>query len=90
VDASSKWDREAMNEATRFIPFNERSTYQSIASQLGIPKSTVFVLLKKEKIFVRATSAIKPTLSHQKKQDCVIHCIGKIEADGRRSNREDG
>ena len=51
VGGKQKHDRQALRDASRLIPFNQKSAHRSLAAKLKIPLSTCHNLLKRERIF---------------------------------------
>jgi hypothetical protein len=56
-------DREELKERTRLVPLNKKKTYRSLARQIGVSYSSVFRMLRKEKIFRRHVNKLKPKLT---------------------------
>ena len=64
--APLKWDREAIKEETKKIPFKKRRTVKALAYSLGVPYSTM-VRICREGVVHRHRSFLKPTLNDEHK-----------------------
>lgn len=68
-------------EKLRDIPHSRRGTLRSAAHAIGVPKSTLFRILKKGKVIKRVSSTIKPLLTEKNKKDRVEFCLSKLHPD---------
>ena len=60
-------NREELKERSRLVPLNRKKTYRSLAKQLGVSHQLVYRLLRKEQVFRRHVSGLKPTLTNENK-----------------------
>ena len=73
-----KHDREALKEAVKALPSSRRKRYRWLAAALDLPVSTVHYLTKGAKLFRRARSCLKPTLTLDNRLVRLDHCLTKI------------
>lgn len=76
----TKWDTDEMVKETKAIPRKKRKTYRALATRLGMPKSTVHRMKQKRKVFVRHSSALKPTLTDVNKLARVSYALEQRDA----------
>jgi hypothetical protein len=51
-----KWDRPELRAAVAQVPKSKRNTFRSLSSAVAVPKSTLFDMLTKERLFRRNTA----------------------------------
>ena len=72
-------DRQAIKQQVLQLSPSRRQKYRWLAAQLELPLSTVHYLTKSQKIFFKARSSIKPTLTVANKMLRIDHCLSKID-----------
>ena len=72
--APIKWDREAIKEEVKTIPFAKRTSDTALAALLGIPKSTIQVM-RAQGILKRYKSYLKPTLKDEHRIKRIGYCL---------------
>ena len=72
-------NREALKQRSRLVPLNKKKTYRSLAKQLGVSHQLVFRLLRKEQVFRRHVSGLKPTLTDANKWWRLEWAVDKID-----------
>jgi hypothetical protein len=75
--AAIKYDRSIIKAAARKVPFVQRQDYRSFASVLGIPFQTLWKMTKKEGIFKKRSSKIKPNLTDENKEARVSYALAE-------------
>ena len=75
-----KWDPEAVQDALKELPWNQRKNVRSAALKLGIPHSTL-QYMKKTLVIQRKRSSLKPHLSKENKMWRVAHALSKRSND---------
>lgn len=75
------YDREQIGEALRDIPKSDRRTIRSIASKLGIPKSTIGRISKDEEDdnIIAHTNTLKPVLTELNKLTRLMYAANEVE-----------
>ena len=62
-----KYNRRELWKTVKKISFKERRNFCDLAIATGIPKTTLHRITKREKVFKRHSSALKPILSEENK-----------------------
>lgn len=70
-----KFDRGELRKKVRLLTFKERKNFRSMAVATGVPPATLHRMLKKEKVFRRHSSALKPILTEENKVSRVMFCL---------------
>lgn len=73
-----QYDRNALREQVRSIPFKDRRNFRQLATATGVSKTLLFNMMKIEKIFKRHSSALKPTLTDEQKVARYNYCLEEI------------
>jgi hypothetical protein len=71
----AKFDRKDLRKKVRRLTFKERKNFRSMAVATGVPIATLHRMLKKEKVFRRHSSALKPILTEENKVSRVMFCL---------------
>ena len=74
-----KWNREQVKAQAKLIPFSQRRKIRHFAEAMNMPPTTIHYLLKKEKLFFRATSALKPKLTPTNMHLRMLHALERID-----------
>lgn len=73
-----KWERVELRKAVKVVPLGQRKDWRSIAAAVGVPKSTLHDMSKKEKIFKRRRSNLKPVLTDENKVARMCFALDEI------------
>ena len=92
---AQKWDREEMARAIPDIHLSKRRTLHSLASELGVPKSTLHrIKCKDDNIIIPHSNAVKPSLTDENKLSRILyaveHCEPALDANGYRLRNAGG
>lgn len=77
-----KRDWSAELERVKQIPLEKRGSIRALASAVGIPKTTLFELLKQDKCPTRVIDSIKPPLTDKNRMDRLRYCYSKVRENG--------
>lgn len=69
-------------DKVREVPVEQRGSIRALASAVGIPKTTLFELLREDPSPVRALNSIKPALTDRNKLERLRYCHAKLRANG--------
>jgi hypothetical protein len=72
-------EREELKAKARKIALNKRRTYRSLAKELGVSKDFIYKALKKEGLFRRHVSKLKPILTEANKMARLVYALGQID-----------
>ena len=75
---SCKWDIVLLQEAIKQVPYSLRQTYTMTHQELGVPRSTVYWMVKRGH-FINHTATVKPTLGEVHKVGRVMYAIDHID-----------
>lgn len=84
-----KYVREQLQEELQQIPLRERSTYRSAAHRLDISASTVYRMIRKEKVLKNHSARMKIVLSDENKFERVDFCLSQRGDNGLFKNFND-
>ena len=76
---TTRYDREALGVAIKETSIKERETYRHMSSRMGIPKSTLHMMCRKEKFLIKWRASLKPTLTEQNKLDRLHYALEMIQ-----------
>ena len=82
VGRKRKYDRQALVEATKEIPLNERCSYRSLASGLNVSLGHAFAMVNTMNLLTRAASIVKPLLTMEQRHHRLEFVMGQIDYDG--------
>jgi len=74
-----KHDRRALKDATKALPLAERRKCRHLSAKVNIPLTSLFRMLKQEKIFFRNTNNLKPKLTATQQHLRMLHCLERID-----------
>lgn len=77
-----KRDWSAALEKVREVPVEQRGSIRALASAVGIPKTTLFELLREDPSPLRALNSIKPALTERNKLERLRYCHSKLRPNG--------
>ncbi|RLN94233.1 hypothetical protein BBJ28_00007760 [Nothophytophthora sp. Chile5] len=77
-----KRDWSAELERVKEIPLDQRGSIRALASAVGIPKTTLFELLREDGSPNRVLNSIKPPLTEKNKVERLKYCASKLRANG--------
>lgn len=77
-----KRDWSAALDKVREVPVEQRGSIRALASAVGIPKTTLFELLREDPSPVRALNSIKPALTERNKLERLRYCHAKLRPNG--------
>lgn len=77
-----KRDWSAALDKVREIPMEQRGSIRALASAVGIPKTTLFELLREDASPNRVLNSIKPALTDRNKVERLRYCQSKVRATG--------
>jgi hypothetical protein len=60
------------------VPKSQRKTFQSLSSQVAVPKSTLHNMLRKEGKFRRHMLSLKPHLTEENKAACFAYAVEEV------------
>ena len=74
-----KWDRKHLRkEIKQSIPKRERGTFQKMSKATKVPKSTLYDMFRKEGLFRRQTSSLRPHLTDENKVAQFFHALDEV------------
>lgn len=73
-----KHDRSEMQKTVGKFSFEDGKNCRAIAAVTGVPVTTSRRMAKKERVFRRHTSALKPVPTEENELACTPHCIDEI------------
>ena len=73
-------DREELQNATKEVNLKARRTTRGLAGGLGIPKSTLHDIQKKEKVFKTHSASLKPKLTETNQLDRLFYALDMIQS----------
>jgi len=74
-----KWNRAAVKAKAKTVPFSRRRKIRHFAEAMEMPRATLHKMLRKEKLFYRVTSALKPKLTPTNKHLRMLHALERID-----------
>ncbi|KAG2528726.1 hypothetical protein JM16_002569 [Phytophthora kernoviae] len=77
-----KRDWSAELERVKQIPLEQRGSIRALASAVGIPKTTLFELLREDGSPTRVINSIKPPLTDKNKVERLRYCASKVRSNG--------
>ena len=80
-------DRKELMNATLQVPLKARRTTRGLAGVLGIPKSTVQDIRKKEGLLKSHSASLKPKLKEKNKIDRLFYALDQVEPSNRLTRR---
>ena len=72
-----KWNQEEVSAQVEELALRDRITYENLSKKIGIPRTTLQLMLRKGE-FKRHTSSLKPTLTEDQKIARVMYCLDEI------------
>jgi hypothetical protein len=79
VGRKRTFEREELKNKARQIHLNKRRTLRSMAKELKVSKSFIWKALKKEGLFRRHVSKLKPILTEANKMARLVYALGQID-----------
>ena len=73
-----KWDRAQLREAVKEVALSKRGSFRRLSGSVAVPKSTLHRMYKKEGLFRRHTSSLRPFLTEENKVARMAHALDEI------------
>ena len=73
-----KYDRKEFRKSIKAMKLKERTTFRAIAVASQIPQSTIYRMMKIEKVVKRHSSALHPCLKEENKAARVFYCLEEV------------
>jgi hypothetical protein len=73
-----QYNRDEVSEAISRLPYYKRRTLDLISGSLGISKTTIHRIYRNDKVIIKHTNNIKPSLTDQNKFFRVMYCFDKV------------
>lgn len=86
-DGKLKYNRDELQQYIKSIPRKKRRTYRHLSKRFGIPIATVWRMTKKESVFKRHTSSLKPYLTEENMVARIDYAMTKVDTTTRYSQR---